>query len=149
MSLLVLSAHDVDTVSASFKPEELQLLIAQVFGRLSYTPAATTSAADDGAAGISMPHRTSIYTSNHTVLFMPARIGAPDAAAASGEATTGDTAIKVVSVPNRTDARGLPATTLVLDEESGATKAVINARKLTALRNAAGVCMRLCTCRER
>lgn len=149
MSLLVLSAHDVDTVSASFRPEELQLLMAQVFGRLSdYTPAAATAAADD-ATGISMPHRTSIYTSNHTVLFMPARIGAPDAAAASGEATTGDTAIKVVSVPNRTDARGLPATTLVLDEESGATKAVINARKLTALRNAAGACVRLCPCRER
>ena len=47
---------------------------------------------------------------------------------------------KVVSVPSVSgDDRGLPATTLVLDENTGATKAVVNARTLTSLRTAAGM----------
>ncbi|KAH9165874.1 hypothetical protein EDB89DRAFT_2007259 [Lactarius sanguifluus] len=63
----------------------------------------------------------------HRVLFMPARI-----------ADIGTT-IKVVSVPLLSgDTRGIPASTLVLDEKSGATKALVNARALTALRTAAG-----------
>ncbi|KAH9017785.1 hypothetical protein EDB83DRAFT_2437150 [Lactarius deliciosus] len=49
------------------------------------------------------------------------------------------TTIKVVSVPLLSgDTRGIPASTLVLDEKSGATKALVNARALTALRTAAG-----------
>ncbi|KAH8979436.1 hypothetical protein EDB92DRAFT_1955162 [Lactarius akahatsu] len=48
------------------------------------------------------------------------------------------TTIKVVSVPLLSgDTRGIPASTLVLDEKSGATKALVNARALTALRTAA------------
>lgn len=47
------------------------------------------------------------------------------------------TAIKIVSVPTA-GGDGLPGTTLVMDEETGHVRAVVNARKLTALRNAAG-----------
>jgi ornithine cyclodeaminase len=50
----------------------------------------------------------------------------------------GGTAVKVVCVPAESDPRGLPGTTLVLDEVTGGVKAVVNARNLTALRNAAG-----------
>jgi ornithine cyclodeaminase len=58
------------------------------------------------------------------MLFMPARV-------------PGTTAIKIVSVP-KGGSDGLPGTTLVLDEVSGKVRAVINARRLTAVRNAAG-----------
>ncbi|KAL1743822.1 hypothetical protein HDZ31DRAFT_40096 [Schizophyllum fasciatum] len=120
MSLLVLSAADVAKASASMSPDKLQDLMASVFITLSQREGTLAST----------PHRTSIPTSQHTVLFMPARIATP--------ALTGTT-IKVVSVPSAPgDARGLPGSTLVLDEETGAVKAIVNSRSLTALRNAAG-----------
>ena len=51
--------------------------------------------------------------------------------------------MKVVSVPSAgvpedVKARGLPASTIVMDEHGGHVKAIVNARLLTALRNAAG-----------
>lgn len=58
------------------------------------------------------------------MLFMPARVNAT-------------TTIKIVSVP-KAGAEGLPATTLVMDEKTGRVVGVVNARKLTAVRNAAG-----------
>ncbi|KAH7914929.1 hypothetical protein BJ138DRAFT_999122 [Hygrophoropsis aurantiaca] len=76
--------------------------------------------------GFTSPHRTSISMEQHTTLFMPSRV-----------ADMG-TAIKVVSVPTLPDIRGLPASTLVLDEVTGGVKAIVNARSLTALRTAAG-----------
>ena len=83
---------------------------------------------DDRHVCVTTPHRTTIDMASHRALFMPARI-----------ANIG-TAIKVVSVPSVSgDNRGLPATTLVLDENTGATKAVVNARTLTSLRTAAGI----------
>lgn len=83
---------------------------------------------DDHHVCVTTPHRTAIDMVSHRALFMPARI-----------ANMG-TAIKVVSVPSVSgDNRGLPATTLVLDENTGATKAVVNARTLTSLRTAAGI----------
>ncbi|KAF8906994.1 hypothetical protein CPB84DRAFT_1813635 [Gymnopilus junonius] len=122
MSLLVLSAPDVDAIVSTLSPEDLQLLMAKVFFRLS-NPLWNTS--------ISMPPRIVFPTANHTALFMPARIGPPSLT------KLGDTAIKVVCVPKNADPRGLPGTTLVLDEATGGIRAVVNARKLTALRNAA------------
>lgn len=90
-------------------------------------------------AGVTAPHRLTIEAIHHTSLFMPSRIH------------EFGTAVKVVSVPkarpnlnvnvldqNTASARGLPASTLVLDEETGAAKALVNATSLTALRNAAG-----------
>ncbi|KAI0065166.1 NAD(P)-binding protein [Artomyces pyxidatus] len=115
MSLLVLASSDVDRVAASFTPEALQDLMAQVF----YSSSASSK--------ILSPPRSTIAMSNHTTLFMPARIDGIG------------TSVKVVSVPRAAhDDRGLPASTLVLDETTGAAKAIVNARALTALRTAAG-----------
>jgi ornithine cyclodeaminase/alanine dehydrogenase-like protein (mu-crystallin family) len=118
--ILVLSARDVDIVSASFTPQDLQSSMARVFYTLSNIA--------DPMMGVAVPHRTAVDMRSHHTLFMPARI-----------AEVG-TSIKIVSVPSVPgDTRGLPATTLVLDEDTGAAKAVINARSLTALRTAAGM----------
>ena len=120
MPLRILSASDVDNIIDSFTLSELQIMMARVFALISTS-----------SSNIDTPARTSIRTTNHTALFMPARI-APSSSA-------GGTSIKIVCVPQVPDMQGLPATTLVLDESSGAVKAVVNARKLTALRNAAGM----------
>ncbi|KAF8495907.1 NAD-P-binding protein [Russula emetica] len=118
-SILILSAQDVVTLTASFSSQDLQDLMANVFYAVSHD--------HDRHVRVTAPHRTAIDMASHRALFMPARI-----------ANMG-TAIKVVSVPSVSgDDRGLPATTLVLDENTGATKAVINARTLTSLRTAAG-----------
>lgn len=126
MSLLVLSAADVAKVTAKFTPDELVALMADVFSRLS-----------ERHRGIHQPHRTAIPMENHTTLLMPSRI------------SSAGTTIKVVSVPSA-DApkdvkeKGLPGTTIVLDERSGGVRAVVNSRRLTALRNAAGTHMFSC-----
>lgn len=120
MSLLVLSASDVEQVISHFTPNGLQTLIARVFSCISNASPSQSST----------PHRTSIPTPNHTALFMPARM--------SGYGLQGTT-IKLVCVPqNPADGRGLPGSTLVLDEVTGVVKAIVNARNLTPLRNAAG-----------
>ncbi|KIJ67162.1 hypothetical protein HYDPIDRAFT_107876 [Hydnomerulius pinastri MD-312] len=115
MSLLVLSAQDVNAITSNLQPGELETLMASVFHRLS-------SGSDHAS-----PHRTSIRMSGHTTLFMPSRV------------QDLGTTIKVVSVPaSSEDKRGLPASTLVLDEATGCVKAIVNASSLTALRTAAG-----------
>ncbi|KAG7446271.1 NAD(P)-binding protein [Guyanagaster necrorhizus] len=114
MSLLILSASAVSQVASTFSADDLRSLMADVF-------AVVSSSSDPAYA----PPRIGIPTERHQVLFMPARI--------SGIGT----ALKIVSIP-REGGGGLPASTLVLDKESGTVKAVINARELTALRNAAG-----------
>jgi ornithine cyclodeaminase/alanine dehydrogenase-like protein (mu-crystallin family) len=116
MSLLVLSASDVDRISSSLSPDELMVLMASVFTSMS------------SAKGVYSPHRTSIQTRNHNVLFMPSHIDSIG------------TAVKVVSVPTSVEMtpRGLLATTLVMDEVSGSVRAIVNAKNLTAIRTAAG-----------
>ncbi|KAF7291479.1 hypothetical protein MKEN_01482400 [Mycena kentingensis (nom. inval.)] len=122
-TLLCLAGTDVLRVSDQFSPEFLQSLMATVFSRLSNS--------DPTNSAVWTPPRISIPMPAHTALFMPSRI--------ASDSTTGGTAVKIVSVPTSpTDARGLPASTLVLDEETGAVKAIVNAANLTALRNAAG-----------
>lgn len=122
MSALFLSGTNVDAVISNFTPDELVALMATVFTQLSL------SSYSSSAVEISMPHRAVIPTSAHNVLFMPSRL------------QPFGTAMKVVSVPRTKAAQegGLPATTLVMDEETGRVKAFVNAGKLTALRNAAG-----------
>lgn len=120
MSLLVLSAHDTFQVATRFSPDQLVDLMAGVFSRVSQSD-----------PGIVHPHRTTVCSSNFAALFMPSRI------AAAG------TTMKVVSLPSASapldvKARGLPASTIVLDERDGHVEAIVNARLLTALRNAAG-----------
>ena len=126
MSLLILSSHDVDHIVSKFTLADLQTLIARVFKSISRSPSLDRDS--------TTPHRTSIQMIDHTALFMPARL-----VSRSPPPPLQGTALKIVSVPkNSGDTRGLPASTIVLDESTGAVKAVLNARNLTALRNAAG-----------
>ncbi|KIY49609.1 NAD(P)-binding protein [Fistulina hepatica ATCC 64428] len=126
MSLLVLSDSDVARVTSSMHPPSLVTLMGRVFHILS----SKSSTQTPSQISTQTPHRTSISTDHHNVLFMPARVA---------HRLLIGTTIKVVSVPtSSSDSRGLPASTLVLDEDTGAVRAVINARGLTALRNAAG-----------
>ena len=132
MSLLVLSLSDVDAITSSFSPQDLQLLMADVFALIS---------SKSPRQRVSMPPRIVIPTRHHTALFMPAHIEnktTSDLGISNPGFTLGGTAVKVVCVPADSDPRGLPGTTLVLDEVTGNVKAVVNARNLTALRNAAG-----------
>ncbi|TFK51548.1 NAD(P)-binding protein [Heliocybe sulcata] len=124
MSLRILSAANIRQVTSSFSTSDLLRQSAVIFSLLS----SSTKAANDNAEAISSPHRTSIQTANHTVLFMPSRVK-----------DTGTT-IKVVSVPmmDKVKDGGLPASTMVIDEETGGTKALVNARSLTAVRTAGG-----------
>ncbi|KAF9466798.1 hypothetical protein BDZ94DRAFT_138374 [Collybia nuda] len=122
MSLLVLSRSDVEQVTSQFTLTELQILMARVFSSIS-SPLSSPPTHFT-------PHRTSIPLSNHTTLFMPAR---------TTDKSLVGTTVKVVSVPQKSgDTGGIPGSTLVLDEASGAAKAIVNSRGLTALRNAAG-----------
>lgn len=118
--ILILSARHVATLTPSFSSQDLQSLMAHAFYALSHD--------HDHHVRATIPQRTTIDMTSHRVFFMPARL-----------ANMG-TAIKVVSVPSVSgDNRGLPATILVLDENTGATKAVVNAHHLTSLRTAAGM----------
>lgn len=119
--LLVLSASDVNKVLELTPVEDLVTLMGRVFTRLTHSPDAVVC-----------PHRLTVPTAAHSALFMPARI------------TPFGTAMKVVSVPTAAnDKRGLPASTLVLDENTGAVKALVNASALTAYRTAAGAASHL------
>ncbi|GJE95943.1 ornithine cyclodeaminase family protein [Phanerochaete sordida] len=125
MSLLVLSGSDVDQVVSHFGLNELVDLMAQVFlafprpGNAFYEK------------NLYVPERMRVLSWNHHTLFMPVRA-----------ADLGGSAVKIVSVPSESapediKERGLPASTMVLDETTGEVAAVVNACKLTALRNAA------------
>ncbi|EIW78001.1 NAD(P)-binding protein [Coniophora puteana RWD-64-598 SS2] len=122
MSLLVLSASDVDRITVNLSPTGLIQSMVDVFSTVS------RSSSPSAEEAYCLPHRTTINMSHHKSLFMPSRV-----------ASIG-TAIKIVSVPTSPVAQsgGLPASTLVLDEQTGRAKAIVNARSLTALRNAAG-----------
>ena len=141
--LLLLSSSDVVTVTSTFSPTNLMDFMADAFKLSSLTNSCVNNAEEPSAY---TPHRTSIPSKEHTVLFMPARIvpsPSPDTGNAGADrkvSLLGGTTIKVVSVPRGASlARGNPATMLVLDEDTGSIKAVVNARYLTALRTAAGV----------
>lgn len=123
MSLLVLTAEDVAKASASLSSDELIAMMGDVF-LLVHT-----------GTGSTLPQRIGISSSTHNTLFMPARIDRLG------------TAIKVVSVPTQKSGLGLPGTTLVLDEATGAARAVVNAGSLTAVRNAAGTIVDFCNLR--
>jgi ornithine cyclodeaminase/alanine dehydrogenase-like protein (mu-crystallin family) len=121
MSLLVLGANDVDVIASKFTTQYLESLMQGVFASVA------RGAPDSGKKNHSNPLRSSVTMEKHTALFMPARIRSLG------------TSIKIVSVPNPSQgSKGLPASTVVLDEDTGAVKAIVNARNLTALRNAAG-----------
>lgn len=116
--LLILTAADVDAIISSLDLEAALSGQSQVFEAYS-------NAAPSDVPPIQTPQRLSIQSQQATSLFMPARVAGSS------------TACKIVSIPRNGGAEGLPATTLVIDDE-GKVRGVVNARKLTALRNACG-----------
>ena len=138
MSLLVLSGDDVDAITPTFSTDELVELMARVFVTLSRSSSTGSNQTTAGTStSVTIPHRSIISTTNHRALFMPARLSV-----VTPSGSESSTAIKIVSVPTPAapifvQDRGLQATTIVLDEDTGDVKAIVNARKLTALRNAA------------
>ncbi|WWC58049.1 uncharacterized protein I303_100584 [Kwoniella dejecticola CBS 10117] len=136
-SIRILTATAVDKVLTTLSPELALSSQAHVF-KLFSNPSTPSVNAPKAHDVIQTPHRITVSSEETTMLFMPAR--APTistSASASTGSTSTTTSIKIVSVPQKSDG-GLPGTTLILDEKSGKVKAVVNARKLTALRNAAG-----------
>lgn len=119
-SFLVLSGADVDQVLNSTSAETLIAGQAQAFKAFSVGLDVTPPA-------IQTPHRISLFSPENLLLFMPSRV-------VSG----GGMACKIVAVPTKSGTGGLPASTLVLDEKTGKVQAVVNARRLTSMRNAAG-----------
>ncbi|KZP23950.1 NAD(P)-binding protein, partial [Athelia psychrophila] len=118
MSLLVLSASDVEQITSTLPTNDLVELMASTFSTLS------------SGTGAQSPHRLILQMRNHKTMFMPSRLEGVG------------TAIKVVSIPTSESAlstsRGIPGSTVVMDEETGYVKAFVNATSLTAQRNAAG-----------
>lgn len=125
-NLTILSSSDVDSVLSSLDPELALASQSSVFTSFSRPPPPVCLAKSE-VPEIQIPHRLTVLSPEMTMLFMPSR---------AGEA--GGTGCKIVSVPSA-GGEGLPASTLVMDEKTGKVRAVINARKLTALRNASGV----------
>lgn len=89
------------------------------------------STAAVSSRSVQTPQRINLQSDQVTTLFMPSRVRLDD-----GE-ENGSMACKIVSIPT-TGGDGLPASTVVVDETRGNVKALVNARKLTAIRNAAG-----------
>ena len=131
--MLVISGEDVERVAASIDYEELVQLMRTVFETLSTSPSTLDPEGPQGE-DVASPLRTVIQSQKQTTLFMPSRL-----------AVAGGSGIKVVSVPRQgASTDGLPATTLLLNDDTGGVNAVVNATQLTALRNAAGPSSSLC-----
>jgi len=114
LSLTVLNASDVDQVIS-----QLDLELALESQQKVFT------AFSNGTNDIQVPHRSTLNTSTQSTLVMPSRAGDL-------------VGCKFVGVPNE-GSDGLSGTTVVLDHKTGKVKGLVNARKLTALRNACGM----------
>ncbi|WWD22376.1 hypothetical protein CI109_106867 [Kwoniella shandongensis] len=125
--LRILTSSDVDSILTTLSPQTALASQASVFTSFSQT---SSSSPSSDIPSIQTPHRITIASEGTTTLFMPSR--------APTSTTENTTACKIVAVPNGGGGEGLPASTIIMDESSGRVKALINARKLTALRNAAG-----------
>ncbi|CAE7192682.1 unnamed protein product, partial [Rhizoctonia solani] len=130
--LLILSGDDVQNlVRTALESEEVVKCMARVFEMVS------SSEVGEGVSSehdrVQQPPRLTTLSPEHATLYMPCRLPAPVT-----ESSSVHSAIKVVSVSRTGGGGGIPGTTLVLDESTGAARAVVNSRALTALRNAAG-----------
>ncbi|GAA5919506.1 hypothetical protein JCM1841_002241 [Sporobolomyces salmonicolor] len=125
MPLLVLSGADVSSLTSSLSAASLCSMLAKTMSAISRPPD------PHGAVPpIQNPQRIATESELYRTLYMPSRL----TTAQEGPAT----AIKVVSVPKpNCSVPGLPATTIVVDEATGLTRAVVNAAELTGLRTAA------------
>ncbi|WWC85743.1 uncharacterized protein L201_000609 [Kwoniella dendrophila CBS 6074] len=136
-TIRILTSNDVDKVLDNLSPELAIKSQAHLFELFSRAEALKDT---QGHNVIQTPHRITVSSEDSTMLFMPSRAPTISSSSSSNENGRGNntTSIKIVSVPNGSGADGLPATTLVMNEKTGKVKAIVNARKLTALRNACG-----------
>lgn len=123
-SILVISQNDINKILAQGDAQ----VANQVVDLMEDTFVKYTAGHDNQqkAKEAQSPQRIGIHTDSHQVLFMPSRLGQT-------------TSIKIVSVPTKDGLSGLPATNIVIDEETGGVEAVMNAGALTAVRTAAGI----------
>ncbi|KAK4054511.1 hypothetical protein OIV83_001005 [Microbotryomycetes sp. JL201] len=126
----MLSAQDVDEILCQLPAQTICDTVAHALQTVSTARAAQSAQAPSHSVDVQSPLRIATESSNHKTLYMPSRI-------ADGH-NPAVTAIKIVSVP-KTNCQipGLPGTNLVLDEETGAVKAIVNSKDLTGLRTAA------------
>lgn len=125
--MLVLNRAEVGRLIKSIRPDDLCTLMAKTLFAACQPVHIETS---PGTAAIQAPLRLVTTTDDCTMLYMPARLSTAQNASM--------TAIKCVGVPkpHATEAKGLPGTTLLFDEATGACKAMINSSDLTGLRTA-------------
>jgi len=136
--LLILSGDDIQhLVQTALDPREVVQCMARTFELVSGSEIGEGVSSEHDR--VQQPPRLTTLSPGHATLYMPCRIPTP-VTNLSNDASSAPihTAIKVVSVPRSGGEGGLPGTTLVLDEETGGARAVVNSRALTALRNAAG-----------
>ncbi|KAG2232598.1 hypothetical protein INT48_009807 [Thamnidium elegans] len=122
-NILILSQTDIDKVLSQGDAKVANQVIDLMQTTFEKFTQGQTN--EQFALAAQSPQRISVSTDSHKVLFMPSRLD-----------TT--TSIKIVSVPTKEGVSGLPATILVLDENTGSVQAVMNAGALTAVRTAAG-----------
>ncbi|GAA5978083.1 hypothetical protein JCM5350_007390 [Sporobolomyces pararoseus] len=125
MSLLVLSAGDVSRVTR-------EIPASAFLAMLGSTMNAVTKQRDEPGTipSIQNPQRIGTESKSHKTLYMPSRLTTSDQSSA--------TSIKIVAAPNPDcSVPGLPATTLLMNEETGRTDSIVNASELTGIRTAA------------
>ncbi|GAA5893583.1 uncharacterized protein JCM6883_003568 [Sporobolomyces salmoneus] len=125
MPLLVISAAEVAQVTREIPASVFCDMLGTTMNAVSnHRPVA------EAIPAIQNPQRTSTESEHHRFLYMPSRLATP----AQGSATS----IKVVAAP-KPDCTipGLPASTLLMDEETGRISAIVNASELTGIRTAA------------
>ncbi|GAA6000021.1 hypothetical protein JCM10207_006016 [Rhodosporidiobolus poonsookiae] len=122
--MLVLSADNVNALTGAIPAASFCTMLAKTMSAVSNQPEKQV-----GVPPIQNPLRIATESDLHKTLYMPSRLTTSDGPA---------TAIKVVGVP-KPDCKipGLPATTLLFDESTGLTRAVVNAAELTGIRTAA------------
>ena len=132
MSITILTASDVDKLISD--PATVEQAIASQRDILTaFSALATSHDKDAHSQAIQIPPRISVVSDDVTALCMPSRVKVLERNDAMGTGI----GVKVVSVPHQGGA-GLPATTTLFDGRTGQLRAVVNARNLTALRNACG-----------
>jgi ornithine cyclodeaminase/alanine dehydrogenase-like protein (mu-crystallin family) len=127
-----LTASDIATLLAD--PATLHEALASQRDVLSAFSRSSNTVTENEPPEIQIPHRTTIATEGCTTLCMPSRVRGLEGSEENPGTGIG---VKVVSVPREGDA-GLPATTTLFEGKEGKLRAVVNARALTAVRNACG-----------
>ncbi|KAF9082573.1 hypothetical protein BGX23_012321 [Mortierella sp. AD031] len=124
----VLSLDHVAAVLKDINIEDILTSQAKAFHayRQVIYPASIENCKESTAEATQTPQRSTLETPYHKTLIMPSRID------------TLTSTVKIVSVPKTDSKNGLPGVSIVLDNQTGEPRGLVNARLLTAVRTAAG-----------